>query len=107
VFHFAAPASLFGEAETATLSRTRAIPASVLCGLALILFLCVPRASSQQPAVSSAAAAPFFAAELAALPLPPDPPAPPSEGSLSGKVSFEGTPAKYKSIDMSPEPNCA
>jgi plastocyanin len=33
--------------------------------------------------------------------------APPSSATLSGKVTFEGTPKKYKPIDMSAEPNCA
>jgi plastocyanin len=33
--------------------------------------------------------------------------APSSPGTLSGKVSYEGTPKKFKPIDMSAEPNCA
>jgi plastocyanin len=32
---------------------------------------------------------------------------PDSSGVLTGKVTFEGTPKKYKPIDMSAEPNCA
>src|SRR5277367_7078888 len=31
----------------------------------------------------------------------------PSGGTVSGKVTYEGTPAKQKPIDMSKEPNCA
>jgi plastocyanin len=31
----------------------------------------------------------------------------PSGGSISGKVTYEGTPAKQKLIDMSKEPSCA
>jgi hypothetical protein len=31
----------------------------------------------------------------------------PSGGSISGKVNYEGTPAKQKPIDMSKEPSCA
>ncbi|GAC1618727.1 MAG: methylamine utilization protein [Candidatus Acidiferrum sp.] len=31
----------------------------------------------------------------------------PSGGTISGKVTFEGTPAKQKPIDMSKEPSCA
>jgi hypothetical protein len=31
----------------------------------------------------------------------------PSGGTISGKVTFEGTPAKPKTIDMSKEPSCA
>ena len=31
----------------------------------------------------------------------------PSGGTISGKVSYEGTPAKMKPIDMSKEPSCA
>jgi plastocyanin len=31
----------------------------------------------------------------------------PSGGTVSGKVTYEGTPAKMKSIDMSGEPSCA
>jgi plastocyanin len=31
----------------------------------------------------------------------------PSGGSISGKVTYEGTPAKQKVIDMSKEPSCA
>src|SRR5579863_5248222 len=31
----------------------------------------------------------------------------PSGGTISGKVTYEGTPAKPKSIDMSKEPSCA
>jgi hypothetical protein len=31
----------------------------------------------------------------------------PSGGSISGKVTYEGTPAKQKPIDMSKEPSCA
>jgi plastocyanin len=31
----------------------------------------------------------------------------PSSGSISGKVTYEGTPAKQMSIDMSKEPSCA
>jgi plastocyanin len=31
----------------------------------------------------------------------------PSGGSVSGKVTYEGTPAKQKPIDMSKEPSCA
>jgi plastocyanin len=110
VFHFAATASVFGEAETATLSLQRAISPFIFGLLALSLFVSVPSAFSQQvpaPAVSAAAAAPFFTPGIAALSLSTDPSSPPSEGSISGKVTFEGTPAKYKSIDMSPEPNCA
>ncbi|MGA2421396.1 MAG: hypothetical protein ABSG69_15065, partial [Candidatus Acidiferrum sp.] len=32
---------------------------------------------------------------------------PAGSGSISGKVTFEGTPAKAKPIDMSKEPSCA
>ena len=32
---------------------------------------------------------------------------PPSGGTVSGKVTYEGTPAKMKPIDMSKEPSCA
>ena len=32
---------------------------------------------------------------------------PPSGGTISGKVTYEGTPAKMKPIDMSKEPSCA
>ena len=32
---------------------------------------------------------------------------PPAGGSISGKVTYEGTPAKMKPIDMSKEPSCA
>src|ERR1700726_2911298 len=31
----------------------------------------------------------------------------PSGGTVSGKVTYEGTPAKQKPIDMSKEPSCA
>src|ERR1700747_2900881 len=31
----------------------------------------------------------------------------PSGGDISGKVTYEGTPAKQKPIDMSKEPSCA
>jgi len=31
----------------------------------------------------------------------------PESGSISGKVTFEGTPAKQHTIDMSQEPSCA
>src|SRR5580693_10272351 len=31
----------------------------------------------------------------------------PSGGTISGKVTYEGTPAKQKPIDMSKEPSCA
>ena len=31
----------------------------------------------------------------------------PGSGTISGKVTFEGTPAKQKTIDMSKEPSCA
>src|SRR5258708_33073468 len=31
----------------------------------------------------------------------------PSGGSISGKVTYEGTPARQKPIDMSKEPSCA
>ncbi|MGD0906898.1 MAG: hypothetical protein ABSA96_04920, partial [Candidatus Acidiferrales bacterium] len=31
----------------------------------------------------------------------------PSGGAVSGKVTYEGTPAKQKVIDMSKEPSCA
>jgi plastocyanin len=31
----------------------------------------------------------------------------PSGGTISGKVTYEGTPAKQKTIDMSKEPSCA
>jgi Carboxypeptidase regulatory-like domain len=34
-------------------------------------------------------------------------PAKPAGGSISGKVTYEGTPAKQKPIDMSKEPSCA
>src|ERR1700730_5824629 len=34
-------------------------------------------------------------------------PAKPAGGSVSGKVTYEGTPAKQKPIDMSKEPSCA
>src|ERR1700722_11795086 len=34
-------------------------------------------------------------------------PAPPSGGAVSGKITYEGTPAKQKPIDMSKEPSCA
>src|SRR5215469_6734314 len=110
VFHLAAPASVSREAETATLSVPRVISAFVLCVMALSLYVYVPSASSQAtplPAVSGAATATFFTPAITALALPAGPSSPPSEGSISGKVTFEGTPAKYKSIDMSPEPNCA
>ena len=32
---------------------------------------------------------------------------PPANGAISGKVTYEGTPAKMKPIDMSKEPSCA
>jgi hypothetical protein len=32
---------------------------------------------------------------------------PPAGGTISGKVTYEGTPAKMKPIDMSKEPSCA
>jgi plastocyanin len=44
---------------------------------------------------------PHSAAELSAAP------APVSSGTLSGKITYDGTPKKYKPIDMSAEPNCA
>ena len=31
----------------------------------------------------------------------------PAGGTISGKVTYEGTPAKMKPIDMSKEPSCA
>src|SRR5579862_8765312 len=31
----------------------------------------------------------------------------PAGGTVSGKVTYEGTPAKMKQIDMSKEPSCA
>src|ERR1700721_4142520 len=31
----------------------------------------------------------------------------PAGGTISGKVTYEGTPAKMKTIDMSKEPSCA
>src|SRR5208283_5532726 len=31
----------------------------------------------------------------------------PSGGTITGKVTYEGTPAKMKPIDMSTEPSCA
>src|SRR5712671_2044212 len=31
----------------------------------------------------------------------------PSGGTISGKVTYDGTPAKQKPIDMSKEPSCA
>jgi len=34
-------------------------------------------------------------------------PARPSGGTVSGKITYEGTPAKQKPIDMSKEPSCA
>lgn len=34
-------------------------------------------------------------------------PAKPAGGSISGKITYEGTPAKQKPIDMSKEPSCA
>jgi hypothetical protein len=34
-------------------------------------------------------------------------PAKPAGGTISGKVTYEGTPAKQKPIDMSKEPSCA
>ena len=34
-------------------------------------------------------------------------PAPDAHATLNGKVTYEGTPKKYKPIDMSAEPNCA
>ena len=110
VFHLAAPASVSREAETATLSVPRVISAFVLCVMALSLYVYVPSASGQATplsAVSGTAAATLFTPDITALALPADPSSPPSEGSISGRVTFEGTPAKYKSIDMSPEPNCA
>jgi plastocyanin len=109
VFDFAAPASVSEEAETATLSVPRVISAFVLCVMTVVFFVYGPTASSQQtpaPAVSAATAT-FFTPGIPAPSWPTDPSSPPSEGSISGKVTFEGTPAKYKSIDMSPEPNCA
>jgi plastocyanin len=37
----------------------------------------------------------------------PGPMSPVSNGTITGKVTYEGTPKKYKPIDMSAEPNCA
>src|SRR5271168_517311 len=31
----------------------------------------------------------------------------PGSGTISGKITFEGTPAKQRTIDMSKEPSCA
>ena len=107
MFHFAAPASASREAETATLSVSRAISALFFSVMALVLLLFVPSATSQQAPAPAISAAALFTPGIPALSLPPDPASPPSEGSIAGKVTFEGTPAKYKSIDMSPEPNCA
>jgi len=107
VFHFVAPASVSREAETTTLSVSRAISALFFSVMALVLLLFVPNATSQQAPAPAVSAAALFTPGIAALALPPDPASPPSEGSITGKVTFEGTPAKYKSIDMSREPNCA
>lgn len=112
MFDFAAAASVSREAETATLSVPRVISEFFLCVMALALLLYVPGAFSQQapaPAGSAlaVAATSLFPAAFTAVPLPSDPASPPSEGTIAGKVTFEGTPAKYKQIDMSPEPNCA
>ena len=107
VFHFVAPASVSREAETVTLSVSRAISALFFSVMALVLLLFVPNATSQQAPAPAVSAAALFTPGIAALALPPDPASPPSESSITGKVTFEGTPAKYKSIDMSREPNCA
>ena len=48
-----------------------------------------------------------YAAVLAALTTSAIAFAVPSGGSVSGKVTYEGTPAKQKPIDMSKEPSCA
>jgi plastocyanin len=36
-----------------------------------------------------------------------EPPAPPANGTISGKVTYTGTPPKMKPIDMAKEPSCA
>src|ERR1700719_3111673 len=48
-----------------------------------------------------------YAAVLAALTASAIAFAVPSGGSVSGKVTYEGTPARQKPIDMSKEPSCA
>jgi hypothetical protein len=59
------------------------------------------------PASSSGLTPSLFvpnSATLAALTAAPNPNAP---ATLNGKVTYEGTPKKYKPIDMSAEPSCA
>jgi len=112
VFYFAAPASVSKEAETATLSVSRVIAAVFLAGMPLMLLFHLPATSGRQAPAPAARTLPAAAATLnffhfATFPLPSDPPSPPTEGTISGRVTYEGTPMKFKSIDMSPEPNCA
>lgn len=107
---FAAPASVSREAETATLCIPRALSAFFLRVMALALLLYAPGVSGQQasaPAGSAISVAALLPSAIPALSPSSDPSSPPSEGSIAGKVTFEGTPAKYKSVDMSPEPSCA
>lgn len=108
---FAAPASGSQEAETATLSVPRVISSFFFCFMTLALLLQVPSASSQQTyapdGFALSVATSLFPSKAATVSVPSDPSSPPSEGNIIGKVTFDGTPAKYKQIDMSPEPNCA
>ena len=99
---FAAPASVSREAETATLCIRRVLSAFFLCVVAPALLLYAHGVSGQQPSAASGSVLSAAALFPAAIPA-----SPPSEGSIAGKVTFEGTPAKYKSVDMSPEPSCA
>ena len=108
MFHFAARASVSREAETATLSVSPAISALFFFVMALVLLFFVPSATSQQAPAPAISAPALLTLGIPALSLPPDPASPPfDEGGIAGKVTFEGIPAKHKSIDMSPEPNCA
>jgi plastocyanin len=78
----------------------------------------IPSFNFAQPALSSRVAAldPGFFPGLAralfvtghnALEPLPAPAAPDAPGTLNGKVTYEGTPKKFRPIDMSAEPNCA
>jgi plastocyanin len=93
------------EAETATLLHLQLLPALFLC-LAIFCFLAV--VGNIQFSVGSVHSGPpnLLAAPnststaLAAM-------APAPTGTLNGRVTYEGTPKKYKPIDMSTEPTCA
>jgi len=126
VFRFATSPQLPKQPAVPALLRLQLFAALCVCVAVCCFLTLVPRAprftsrlinlarvtnldrlTNSIPGFTPGFANPFFAHSASTLAAIPGVAASVPPAVLNGRVTFDGTPKKYKPIDMSPEPNCA